>query len=70
VHCKRKRTQTLEYGNKSSIANTRKGGIIVGAITIEGNLFDGHTLKPQLDQVKELTRGKIKKAIFDRGYKG
>ena len=28
-----------------------------------------HTLKPQLDQVTELTGGKIKKALVDKGYK-
>jgi IS5 family transposase len=39
-------------------------------MAIEGNAFDGHTLKPQLEQVKELTNGKTKKAIVDRGYKG
>ena len=38
-------------------------------MAIEGNLYDGHTLKPQLEQVKELTGRKIKKAIVDRGYK-
>lgn len=59
-----------EFGNKSSFAYTRKSGIIVEAMAIEGNAFDGHTLKPQLDQVKEFTKGKIKKAIVDRGYKG
>jgi IS5 family transposase len=38
-------------------------------MAVEGNAYDGHTLKPQLEQVKELTGGKIKKAIVDRGYK-
>ena len=38
-------------------------------MAIEGNAYDGHTLKPQLEQVKELTGGKIKKAIVDKGYK-
>jgi IS5 family transposase len=36
--------------------------------SIDGNAYDGHTLKPQLEQVKELTGGKIKKAIVDKGY--
>ena len=67
---KGKEHKPYEFGNKSSFAYTRNGGIIVGAMAIEGNTFDGHTLKPQLDQVKELTGGKIKKAIVDRGYKG
>ena len=67
---KGKEHKPYEFGNKSSFAYTRKSGIIVGAMAIEGNAFDGHTLKPQLDQVKEFTAGKIKKAIVDRGYRG
>jgi hypothetical protein len=38
-------------------------------MTIEGNIYDGRTLKPQPDQVMEFTEGKIKKAIVDKGYK-
>ena len=67
---KGKEHKPYEFGNKSSFAYTRHGGIIVGAMAIDGNAFDGHTLKPQLDQVKELTGGKIKNAIVDRGYRG
>jgi IS5 family transposase len=67
---KGKEHKPYEFGNKSSFAYTRKTGIIVGAMAIEGNAFDGHTLKPQLEQVKELTKGKTKKAIVDRGYRG
>lgn len=67
---KGKEHKPYEFGNKSSFAYTRKSGIIVGALAIEGNMFDGHTLEPQLDQVRELTDGKIRKAIVDRGYKG
>ena len=47
----------------------QKVAIIVGAMAVEGNIYDGRTLKPQLDQVNELTDGKIKKAIVDKGYK-
>jgi transposase, IS5 family len=67
---KGKEHKPYEFGNKSSFAYTRSSGIIVGAMAIEGNAFDGHTLKPQLEQVREFTKGKIKKAIVDRGYKG
>ena len=67
---KGKEHKPYEFGNKSSFAYTRHGGIIVGAMAIKGNVFDGHTLEPQLGQVKELTGGKIKKAIVDRGYRG
>lgn len=66
---KGKEHKQYEFGNKSSFAYTRKSGIIVGAMAIEGNIYDGRTLKPQLDQVEDLTGGKIKKAIVDRGYK-
>ena len=38
-------------------------------MAVEGNAYDGHTLVPQLDQIKELTGGKTKKARVDRGYK-
>ncbi len=66
---KGKEHKQYEFGNKSSFAYTRQSGIIVGAMAIEGNIYDGRTLKPQLDQVVELTEGKIKKAIVDKGYK-
>jgi len=66
---KGKEHKQYEFGNKSSFAYTRKSGIIVGAMAIEGNIYDGRTLQPQLDQIKELTGGKVKKAIVDRGYK-
>ena len=66
---KGKEHKPYEFGNKSSFAYTRGSGIIVGAMAVKGNAYDGHTLKPQLEQVKELTGGKIKKAIVDRGYK-
>jgi IS5 family transposase len=66
---KGKEHKQYEFGNKSSFAYTRESGIIVGAMAIEGNIYDGRTLKPQLDQVEELTEGKIRKAIVDKGYK-
>jgi len=66
---KGKEHKKYEFGNKSSFAYTRKSGIIVGAMAVDGNMYDGHTLKPQLDQVKELTGGRIRKAIVDRGYR-
>ena len=67
---KGKEHKPYEFGNKSSFEYTRHGVIIVGDMAIEENAYDGYTLKPQLDQVKELTGGKIRKAIVDRGYRG
>jgi transposase, IS5 family len=66
---KGKEHKQYEFGNKSSFAYTRTSGIIVGAMAIDGNIYDGRTLKPQLAQVEELTGGKVRKAIVDRGYK-
>lgn len=66
---KGKEHKPYEFGNKSSFAYTRKSGIIVGAMAFEENIYDGHTLEPQLKQVQNLTGGTIKKAIVDRGYK-
>lgn len=40
----------------------------MGANAVDGNMNDGHTLEPQLDQIKELTGCRIRKVIFDRGY--
>ena len=66
---KGKEHKPYEFGNKSSFAYTRISGIIVGAMAFEENLYDGHTLEPQLKQVQQLTGGNIRKAIVDRGYK-
>ncbi len=57
-----------EFGNKSDFEYTRVSGIIVGAMAIEGNAYDGHTLKPQMEQVKEVTGCRIRKSIVDKGY--
>ena len=46
---KGKEHKQYEFGNKSSFAYTRKSGIIVGAMAIEGNIYDGRPLQPQLD---------------------
>ena len=62
--------KAYEFGNKSSFAYTRKEGIIVGALAFDNNPYDGHTLEPQLEQVKTLTGFTPKVAIVDRGYKG
>lgn len=62
--------KTYEFGNKSSFAYTREVGIIVGAMAFEDNLYDGHTLEPQLEQIKEITGYQPKIAIVDRGYRG
>jgi len=67
---KGKEAKKYEYGNKTSIAKTKKSGIIVGAMAFKENIFDGDTLEPQLDQIERLTNYRPGYGIVDRGYKG
>ena len=52
---KGKAHKKYEFGNKVSVCVTNKEGFIVGTQGLEGNPYDGHTLKGALDQVTELT---------------
>lgn len=72
VYCiaKGKAHKKYEYGCKASIVLTQKTGIIVGAMTFETNVYDGHTLEEVLVQTKELTGESPLNAWVDRGYKG
>lgn len=59
-----------EYGNKVSVAATATSNIIVGAVSHETNLHDGHTLSAILAHI-EISRGKkAQQATCDRGYRG
>ena len=58
------------YGNKVSIAATHKSNIIVGVISHEENIYDGHTLPDILTQIEDSRDNKPKEAVCDRGYKG
>ena len=63
-----------EFGVKTSIATTNekcKGGqFVLGAMTLPGNPYDGHTLAGQIDQVVKLTGVDVRRAYADRGYRG
>jgi len=67
---KGKEHKKYEFGNKVSIAKTRKSGIIIGIMSFEGNPFDGDTLAPQLAQIERITNHKPETGIVDRGYRG
>jgi IS5 family transposase len=67
---KGKDSKPYEFGNKSSIVLTKTTGVIVGAMAFKRNIYDGHTLEPQLNQTKRLRGTDPKVAIVDRGYKG
>lgn len=72
VQCisKGKEHKKYEFGSKVSIATTKKGGVIIGAINIEKNDYDAHTLDPALEQQQRLTGHTLKKVFVDRGYRG
>lgn len=72
VYCiaKGKAHKKYEYGSKASIVLTQNTGIIVGAMSFETNIYDGHTLEAVLKQTQSLTGQLPKTATVDRGYKG
>jgi IS5 family transposase len=72
VQCiaKGKVAKKFEFGNKSSFVKTKKSGIIIGAMAFTENIYDGATLKPQLNQVEKLIGRKPKVGVVDRGYRG
>lgn len=72
VECiaKGKEHKKYEFGNKVSVMLTRTTGVIVGALSIEKNDYDGHTLEPAICQYQQLHGTVPKKAIVDLGYRG
>ncbi len=72
VECisKGKESTKYEFGNKVSIITTQRTGVIVGAMSFR-NPYDGHTLKPAIEQAEKLLgESSIKTATVDRGYRG
>lgn len=67
---KGKEHKKYEFGSKVSITVTQKSGVIIGALNIPGNDYDGHTLDAALEQQQRLTGHKLKEAFVDRGYRG
>jgi IS5 family transposase len=63
-----------EFGVKVSLATTNAlapgGQFVLGARSLPGNPFDGHTLAAQIAQTERLTRTRIERAYVDRGYRG
>lgn len=65
---KGKEHKKYEFGNKASFAKTYSG-VIVAALGFRDE-YDGHTLKPTLEQIERLTGKTPKRAKVDRGYRG
>jgi IS5 family transposase len=64
----------FEFGVKVSLATTNRpapgGQFVIGARSLPGNPFDGHTLAAQIAQTERLTGVTIERAHVDRGYRG
>lgn len=72
VEClsKGKAHKRYEFGVKVSISSTNKSNFIVGALSLPGSPYDGHTLQHALTQTRRLTNTEIDEAFVDRGYRG
>ena len=72
VEClsKGKAHKRYEFGVKATFATTNKTGFVLGARSLPGNPYDGHTLTEQLEQVQILTGIKPDRVYVDRGYRG
>ena len=72
VECiaKGKAHKRYEFGTKVSIAKTRDSGVILGALALPGNPYDGHTIDVVLKQLKRITGTQPDILIADRGYRG
>ncbi len=72
VQCisKGKEHKKYEFGSKVSLITTKKSGVIIGALNIEKNDYDAHTVDPAFEQQQRLTGITLKRAFMDRGYRG
>ena len=71
VECiaKGKAHKQYEFGNKVALVIPLKKTFIVGLNSLQGNPYDGHTLKGSLEQVQKLTGIKVAQAFVDMGYR-
>ena len=67
---KGKAHKKYEFGNKVSLIIGKTKGVILGALSLEKNDYDGHTLPAALQQFKDLNGYEPKRAIVDLGYNG
>jgi len=68
--CKGKVHKKYEFGCKASIVLTHKEGFILGSEALEGNPFDGHTLKQVIENAEKTSKKTIERIFVDKGYRG
>lgn len=59
-----------EFGCKASIVLTHKEGFVLGSEALEGNPFDGHTLKQVIENAEKISSKPIERIFVDKGYRG
>jgi transposase, IS5 family len=72
VECisKGKAHKRYEFGCKVVLAVSSKGGWVLAAQALEGNPYDGHTLRETMDRILSITGTEPEHAYVDTGYRG
>ena len=72
VYCisKGKARHPYEFGCKVSLVVTHKQGLVLSCQALSKPFYDGHTLKPSLENAESVADCGIKQAFVDKGYKG
>lgn len=72
VECiaKGKAHKKYEFGVKVGIVSTSKESFVIGAKSLPGNPYDGHTLQACIEQAERVSGIQPKEAYTDRGYRG
>lgn len=71
VECiaKGKAHKKYEFGNKVSIATSLRSNWLLGALSFQGNPYDGKTLSQTIEQVEKLTDTAVNCISLDMGYR-